>query len=440
MIFDNNSEAGIIATLIHHPEYILHSEYLKPKHFYNKENACIYWAVEELYKNGIDNIDTFNLTTQLNSNSGVKKTVEKFNIESIKDFVEMSQYVARNTLSEYKILVGNVITNSFKRDLNNRLKKLQGFCLDEKLDLNQLNSLIYDDLSKLSEEYIMSNEITTIGEIVDDLWNQILSRRGNDIYGIPSKFPILNDFFTYEPGELILFKARMKKGKSALLMNEALHKLKNGVPTVYFDTEMSDRLFFERMLANLTKIPIKKIKTGKYSATEEEKILDCIRWFKNQPFVHKYVPTPNFDEVYSMCKILQYKIDLQFVVWDYLKSNTRNGNEQYNELGANTDFLKNNIAGKLKLPVLTAIQLNRQNEVADSDKVERYVSVSAKWREKNENEILRDGKNCGNYAVEISLNRLGEQHSSEEYIDFYFDGNTMTIEQAEQHVLEELPL
>jgi len=34
-ISDINSEAGIIATLIKHPDYLLYSETLQPNHFYD---------------------------------------------------------------------------------------------------------------------------------------------------------------------------------------------------------------------------------------------------------------------------------------------------------------------------------------------------------------------------------------------------------------------
>lgn len=35
------SEAGIIATLIHHPDFSFYSEQLLPNHFTNKENRII---------------------------------------------------------------------------------------------------------------------------------------------------------------------------------------------------------------------------------------------------------------------------------------------------------------------------------------------------------------------------------------------------------------
>ena len=54
---DIQSESGIIGTLIYHPEFILHSEYLQPGYFYGVENGCIYWAIQALYSEGITNID-----------------------------------------------------------------------------------------------------------------------------------------------------------------------------------------------------------------------------------------------------------------------------------------------------------------------------------------------------------------------------------------------
>ena len=35
---DVKSESGIIGTLIYHPDYIAHSDYLKPNYFYEKDN------------------------------------------------------------------------------------------------------------------------------------------------------------------------------------------------------------------------------------------------------------------------------------------------------------------------------------------------------------------------------------------------------------------
>ena len=131
---------------------------------------------------------------------------------------------------------------------------------------------------------------------------------------------------------------------------------------------------------------------------------------------------------------------LEFSIYDYIKSNVTSSSENYNVLGQKCDFLKNNVAGELNIAMLAGAQLNRQNQVADSDKLERYVSTSIFWRDKTSEELAKDGLDCGNFAATVDLNRNGEMMDEEDYVDFKFDGNKMRIVQAEkQHSKNETP-
>ena len=437
---DNQAEAGVIATLVYHPEFILHTDYLKPSYFYRVENGCIYWAINELYKSGVETIDALNITNMLNSDQAVKRKMSECNLTDMHEFIEMSRYACRHSLEEYKLLVGNVVTMAFKRDLLKVSTEVQDNCFNSNADLAKLNTLVNDKYTRLTEQYLVSSEIETFGAKVDGLWQEICDRRtDNGLYGIPSKYSILNDYFTYEQGELVLLKARMKQGKSAFFMNEAIHKIKNAVPTLFYDTEMKDRLFFERMLAHLTGIEIRRIKRGDYSYDEGQKLAKAMEWIKAQPFVHIYAPRTSDEEIYATHKILKYKIGLEFSIYDYIKSNIQSSSENSNVLGQKCDFLKNEIAGSLDIAMLAGAQLNRANDVADSDKIERYVSTTLWWRNKDNETIEKDGFKCGNYALTVDLNRNGAAMDEEEYIDFKFDGSVMRIEEAQQHRVQETP-
>ena len=52
-------EAGVIASLIHHPEYAFFSENLLPGHFSDKVNAGIYATLCDLAKKEVQNIDAY---------------------------------------------------------------------------------------------------------------------------------------------------------------------------------------------------------------------------------------------------------------------------------------------------------------------------------------------------------------------------------------------
>ena len=434
---DIQSESGIIGTLIYHPEFILHTDYLLPGYFFNVENGCIYWAIQDLYKNGITNIDAYNISNKIQSHHGVQKTIEKYNLPSVQEFIDLYKETARHTLEEYKMLADNVITLAFKRDLVKTLNKLSADCYKADYELEKLSNTVYNELDKLTQKYIQTDDVHTLGSEIEDIWDEIVNRRTSDgMYGIPSKYRAFADYYTYEPGELVVIQAKYKQGKSVFLMNEVVHKLKNNVPTLVIDSEMPTRLYTERLLSHLTGIEMKRIKSGEYSAEESKTIKKWIDWLKEQPFVHIYSPNMTNEKLYSICKMLKRKINLTFVVYDYLKSNETSTGDNYNVLGAKCDFLKNNVAGELDLAVLAACQLNRNGEVADSIKINRYLSVGIKWEYKTQEMIAKDGIRCGNAFAKIYVNRLGRQmpeDDDEEYIDFVFDGDKMTIVEAEQH-------
>ena len=355
-------------------------------------------------------------------------------IEKLQNHIDLSKETARDTVEEYKAAVNRVLELSFKRDLYKELTRFARYNCFSDSSLDELNNQIYETLENLTQKYITGEGIRQFGDVTNDLWAEIERRRTKDgTYGIKSKFPAVNEYFTYEPTELVLVSGRMKRGKSAFMMNEAIHKLQYNIPTLYIDTEMSDRLFYERMLANISGVTVKQIKTGRYDDEEAQRILKAREWIDSKPFIHLYDPQMSMEQLYTICRGQKHKMGLQFVVYDYIKSDVISSSEQYNELGNKCDFLKNTIAGDLELSVLAGAQLNRHNQLADSDKLERYASVSILWSDKTAEEYIADGEECGNYKLSIKLNRLGEQMLDGDYVDMAFDGNKMRIEQAKQH-------
>lgn len=436
-ITDVNSEAVVIATLVYHPEFIMHTEYLKPGYFYNVENGCIYWAISELYKAGIDTIDALNISTMLDSNKAVKRKMEEHNLTNMEEFIDLCSVAARDTLEEYKLAVSNVVTTAFKRDLAKAAMKIERLCLNEDMSLSQVNRSANDEINSVVEKYVFTNEISTLGDKLDDVWAEIESGWNDTGFaGLPSMIPELNNYVTYDPAELVLISGRMKTGKSAFMLCEGIRMLKNGVPVLYIDTEISDKLFTQRVLSCLTGIPGNDIKNGRLNNKQKQELKEARDWLKQQPLVHEYMTNPDEDEIYALCNILKYKINLGFVIYDYIKCDEADSSKTYNILGRMTDFLKNKIAGKLHVPVLAGAQLNRQEEIADSDKIYRYISTGLKWRPKTSEEIHEQGKECGNYALIVDINRNGDNMVDGEWIDVVFDGSRMRIQQApKQHVM-----
>lgn len=430
------AEVGIIGTLIQNPEFYFHIEYLHPRMFYEKENASIFWAVSELAKNSVETIDDFSILTKIESNKDIRSMMSNRGIDDIEDFIEKAKLTARGDLNELKELARQVISLSFIRDAHTKLEGLSKDILqfDDK-DINESNMYIQDQVNNFSERYIIGEEIPDHAKATEEAWQDIIDSRSEDgeHVGFPSKFDMLADYFTYESGELAILGGRMKAGKSFFFLNEAIHKLKQGIPTAIFDTEMSYKRWLERFIALETGLSIRNIKRGIYTESEGQLIREKIEWLKEQPFIHIYDPEWTMDKIYTKSKLLQRNIGLQFLIYDYIKVNDSNSIkvQEHNFLGDMTNFLKNKIAGGLDIAILAGAQMSPYDmRLADSDKLNRYASVVMYWMEKTGEEIMSDGEKGGNYKIHIDYNRLGEQFRDDEYINMVFDGNRARVEEC----------
>ena len=212
----------------------------------------------------------------LQSHPGVARTVDKYNLPSTQELMELHKLTARHTLEEYLRLADLVVTFAFKREMIKTINVITADVYNDRIGLDELSNSVYEQLDGLTEKFVINREVSTLGDRIDDIWAEIEERRNeNGGCGIPSKHHSFSEYFTYEPGELVMIQARYKEGKSVFLMNEVVHKLKNGVPTLVIDTEMSTRLYTERLLAHLSGVDIKRLKNGQYTAEEEAKITNA---------------------------------------------------------------------------------------------------------------------------------------------------------------------
>lgn len=432
---DIAAESGVISSLIYYPEYYTTDNILTPKFFYDPSNQCLFWAIEQLIQSGVENIDSVNLNNMINSNEAIKKTLQRYNLGDVTKYVEFAQYAARKTYEEYKLLVENVVTLAYKREVCSFSNSIYKECFNPDNTLDNISNLISNGFNEISNKYYFNNDSVMFGEKIEQLWETMCSKRNEDgSFGIPSVIPRVNNYFTYGRGELVLIAGGTGKGKSSLLLNEATHSLKNGIATMIIDTELTDDVFFPRLLANVSGVAVPIIKSGKYSKGELEKIEEAKKWLREQPFIHEYMPTFNKFKIEQMVKKWKTQKDLGLFIYDYIKpGNTYGAAETSQSLGLMTDFIKG-LAGVYDIAAIAGLQLNQlTGQVADSQKPERYCDVMAYWKPKALDEIQRDGLSCGNFKIEITKNRNGAVTEQEDYIDVKFSGDYMKIEGAECH-------
>lgn len=429
---DVASEAGAVATLIQHPEYIFFCEQLLPEHFTSEINSQIYKAVYLLTKRDVLTIDVYNIVTALKNDGN-----ETVNMHDIVEFMDNCSLVARSSAEEYRLLANNVLDMAMRRDLLRKLQSCETVCLNTKE--KDVQQRIYGQIDDVMMSYCSVDETPLYKDIVDEMWNQIVARQHAEKAGFEFKFPRLNDYVTIERGELVLFGAQEKQGKSMMLLNCAVDLLRKGASVLYIDSELSTESFTIRLLSHLTGIEFRRIKYGKYDDYELEKIKEAIAEMKTWSFVHKNVPIFDAKAIYTITKRANHIQKIDVLIVDYFKMNKEDADAftTYMNGGAMIDMVKNQLASDMNIAALGAVQLTAKGYVADSAKIARNTSTLVIMQDKTEEEIANDGVECGNKKLNVYRNRNGEQMRASEYIDLNFDGNRIMFTQAKQHEIVE---
>ena len=423
----------MIASLVYHPEFSFYSENLLPNHFFNKENRYIYAAICNLAQRGVQHIDPYSILQSLQSQEATAKYADEITVAQLNDFFDTSDSLARHTVEDYKLCVDNVIDAAFRRDALQSLKKCEAMCFNE--SIKDIEQQIYRSLDDVMMEFSATTEVPAYKDVIDECWAEIEGRQGNGYAGIPFKFPALNDYATIERGELFIFGAEQKQGKSMMLLNCAVDLLQHDYAVLYLDSELNTRLFTARILAHLTGIEYKRLTSGNYSEEEERRIIEAKEWLKTRKFTHLYIPTFDQHSIYTAVKKVNHTQGLDVLIVDYFKGKGEgDAFDSYQELGRFVDMVKNQICGEMNIAGIGAAQATVTGKLADSAKIARNASTIAMISDKTPEEIEADGAECGNKKLRVTVNRNGMQMAQGEYIDLLFDGNHILYQQAKQHI------
>lgn len=336
-INDVSSEAGVIASAILNPDLVFYSEQLTPHHFTNEQNAYMYYAICRLARKNITKIDAYNITNVLNANSATREKADSIlSIPAINDFIDNAQSIARTSIEEYKMIANNVLNAAFRRDTYNKLVECQHLCFNS--SEKEIEQKIYSALDDVMMEFSSTSEVPLYKDVIDKYWDEIKARQDNGFAGIPFKFPTLNEYVTIERGELVVFAAEAKQGKSMMLLNCAVDLLRKNKKVLYIDSELNSRLFTCRLISHLTGIEFSRVKSGNYSLEEEDVIRQYMEWLKTRDFVHVYVPMFDQRSIYTTVKKIKHTMGLDVLIVDYFKgSSDGDAFASYQELGRLVD-------------------------------------------------------------------------------------------------------
>lgn len=297
----------------------------------------MYYAISELAKRNIEKIDAYNILNMLSLRKGTEHFAETLTAQEVNEVIDISKTIARSSVEEYRMLVKNVLDAAFRRDTYNRLADCQRLCFNS--SEQDIEHKIYEELDSVMMEFSTTSEVPQYKDVVEDYWQEIEARQQNDGQGtIPFKFRTLNSYLTIERGELIIFGAEAKQGKSMMLLNIAADLLQKGFKVLYLDSELNSRLFTCRLISHLTGLKFKDVRGGRYSEEDKQRIQNAIEWLKTTTFTHLYMPYFDEQSIYTTVKKVYHQSGIDVLIVDYFKgADEKDAFASYQSLGGLVD-------------------------------------------------------------------------------------------------------
>ena len=161
--------------------------------------------------------------------------------------------------------------------------------------------------------------------------------------------------------DLIILAARPGMGKTSFALNIARNVACTAKKTVaFFSLEMSKEQLASRLLSSEALVGGTKLRTGKLSDEEWQRLVPASDVLKNANFYIDDTPGITITEMKSRLRRLR-NIDLVVVDYLQLMSSTRRIDSRVNEISEITRSLKI-MAKELNVPVITLSQLSRASE------------------------------------------------------------------------------
>lgn len=355
----NSTEAEVCvlgSILIDNDAILAVSDFLRPEHFYDNNNALVYQAMLALFENRSP-IDIVTVAEKLKEMKELKKVGGKAFLVKLANEVPTAANVAS---------YGKIIKSlGAKRELITVAAKITEKAFDEGLPSDQLLDMAEQEVFSLSQRHI-KNSPSSLKEVLTASFDRLdeLQKLGSGLRGVPTGFASLDRMLAgMQNSNLLILAARPGVGKTAFALNIARHAaVEEKIPTAIFSLEMSKEELVDRLLVRQGLIDAWKLKTGQLNDDDFASLSEAMGILAEAPLFIDDTPGMTVTELRTKARRLQLDKGIKLIIVDYLQlmhGSTRDNRVQ--EVSEISQGLKN-LARELRIPVLAAAQLSRAME------------------------------------------------------------------------------
>ena len=330
-------------------------EIISEDDFFDEKNSSIFKILKELYADGIP-FDFITVTNAIKE-KGLEGKVPNDYVLGLTEFLP----APANTKYYAEIIKKKAIL----RRLISMSSEIATICYEEPEDIEEVLNIaekrLFDIVSSKAIRYRSAEELS------DDLieYLESLKNRKTVITGVPSGFKDLDSMTNgFQEGDLIVIAGRPGMGKTSLAVNIALNaSLNYGRKIGIFTLEMSARQLALKMIASLSGVDMRKLRTGFFEGGEWDMVVRAIDKLKNAKIYIDETSLLTSIDIRTKARKLKMEKDIDLLIIDYLqliegKSSSVNRTQQISEISRSLKIL----AKELNIPVIALSQLNRAVE------------------------------------------------------------------------------
>lgn len=353
----DEAEASVLGSILLDKDAIVQvSEFLRPEQFYVQKHGDIFAGMLALFELR-EPIDLVTLPQKLKEMKRLKSVGGASYLSSLVDGVPSSANVKH---------YGEIIRDYYtRRKLISGSSEIVEMSFDEGEGISSVLDRAEQKIFSLSQKHIKQGFVhlkSVLSESFDRL--DELTKNAGSLRGVETGFADLDKTLAgLQDSNLIILAARPGTGKSAFALNIAQYaSVVKKTSIGLFSLEMSKEELVDRMLVSQADIDAWRLKTGKLTSTDFEKLSEAMGVLAEAPMYIDDTPGLSILEMRTKARRLKSEHNLGLVIVDYLQlMRGRTHDNRVQEVGEISQGLKN-LARELRVPVLALSQLSRAVE------------------------------------------------------------------------------
>lgn len=354
------AEQSVVGAMLYSEDAIMTAmEMLREEDFYSHQYGQIFAAIMDLARSGKPT-DIITVQDALKHRDVAPET---YSLDFLKELLN-SVFTTANVRSYAKI----VAEKATLRRLIRAMDEISSSCYLEKDPaediMEQTEKTVFNLLEKRRD-----SQTEPVKEVVMRVIERIeeASRNGGAPTGVPTGFVDLDRITNgLQDSDLILFAGRPAMGKTAFVLNLADHfAIREKIPTVIFEMEMSREQLVNRMLSMESHVDSQKLRSGNLSEFEWDELVAGSALVADSKLIIDDTPGISLPELRSRCRKYKLEYGVKVIIVDYLQlmsgSGSKYGESRQQEVSEISRGLKL-IARELNVPVVACSQLSRAPE------------------------------------------------------------------------------